>query len=215
MPPHTAFAQLTEPITCTSSTARKSVELHLSERLVTQDPGVGDKDVDAAPARGRLRDHRLDLLKSVTDAPFATASPPIASISLTTPSAAAEVPPLPSSAPPRSLTTSLAPRRANRSACCRPSPPPAPVTMATLPLKSIDGILAPARSRIVLSADRNGQASLLQAECRRTSGSAMTTCVSAPSFGARGSAPVPAFSQRKAGPKASDSPATPIPGVSG
>src|ERR1700728_3644375 len=40
-------------------------------------------------------------------------------------------------APPRSLTTTFAPRAASPRACERPRPEPAPVTMATLPLNSI------------------------------------------------------------------------------
>src|SRR4029450_7443825 len=42
-------------------------------------------------------------------------------------------PPLPSTLPPRSFTTTLAPRAASASACWRPRPPPAPVTIATRP----------------------------------------------------------------------------------
>src|ERR1700687_6011727 len=42
-------------------------------------------------------------------------------------------PPVPSRAPPKSLTTTFAPRLANPSACARPRPLPAPVTMATRP----------------------------------------------------------------------------------
>ena len=38
---------------------------------------------------------------------------------------------------PRSLTTTFAPRAASASACWRPSPPPAPVTIATRPSKEI------------------------------------------------------------------------------
>src|SRR4029077_9571763 len=41
--------------------------------------------------------------------------------------------PVPSRAPPRSFTTTFAPRDASSIACARPSPPPAPVTMATRP----------------------------------------------------------------------------------
>src|SRR6185437_10872533 len=74
---------------------------------------------------------------SLTEAPLAMASPPAALISATTFSAASELPPVPSSAPPRSLTTTLAPRRASSRAWQRPSPPPAPVTMATLPAKEM------------------------------------------------------------------------------
>ena len=51
--------------------------------------------------------------------------------SATTASAAVADPPEPSRAPPRSLTTTLAPRAARARACSRPRPPPAPVTIAT------------------------------------------------------------------------------------
>ena len=59
------------------------------------------------------------------------ASPPSDLISSTT-SSAASLAPLPSTEPPKSLTTTFAPRFANSSACCFPIPPPAPVTIATL-----------------------------------------------------------------------------------
>ncbi len=45
--------------------------------------------------------------------------------------------PSPCMVPPRSLTTTAAPRRANSRAYSRPSPRPAPVTIATWPSKSI------------------------------------------------------------------------------
>src|SRR3990172_10639186 len=41
--------------------------------------------------------------------------------------------PVPSRAPPRSFTTTFAPREARSRAWARPRPPPAPVTMATRP----------------------------------------------------------------------------------
>src|ERR1700758_5125035 len=66
--------------------------------------------------------------------PSATASPPAAVISSTTPCAA--LPPLagdPSRPTPMSLTTTRAPSAAKASACARPIPPPAPVTMTTRP----------------------------------------------------------------------------------
>src|SRR6185503_4382965 len=58
------------------------------------------------------------------------AEPPAASISATTLSAAADRP-VPSTVPPASLTSTFAPRAARPSAWQRPSPLPAPVTMAT------------------------------------------------------------------------------------
>jgi hypothetical protein len=52
--------------------------------------------------------------------------------STTSPAGPAELPD-PSGSDPRSLTTTLAPWRANSSACSRPMPRPAPVTITTRP----------------------------------------------------------------------------------
>src|SRR5882762_5182088 len=71
------------------------------------------------------------------------AVPPALRISSTTASAGDSDPPLPSRAPPKSLTTTLAPRLANPSACARPRPLPAPVTMATRPSNLIVMIVVP------------------------------------------------------------------------
>src|SRR4051812_39930976 len=68
-----------------------------------------------------------------TSAPSAIAMPPALRISSTTASAGESEPPLPSRAPPKSLTTTFAPRLASPSACALPRPLPAPVTMATRP----------------------------------------------------------------------------------
>src|SRR5262249_33219915 len=65
--------------------------------------------------------------------PSATAAPPAATISAATSAAGAASAPSPSIDPPRSFTTTLAPRAASRSACARPIPRPAPVTTATRP----------------------------------------------------------------------------------
>src|SRR5215475_14880249 len=73
--------------------------------------------------------------RSATEPPLAMASPPSALISATTSFAAWLEPPLPSTAAPRSFTTTRAPRRASSSAWALPSPPPAPVTIATFPSK--------------------------------------------------------------------------------
>src|SRR3984957_165366 len=70
--------------------------------------------------------------KELTLSVLATAWPPAAVISSTTDCAAEMSAPEPSTAPPRSLTTTLAPREANRRACSRPMPRPAPVMIATL-----------------------------------------------------------------------------------
>src|ERR1700737_1143314 len=75
----------------------------------------------------------LTCSKFETSAPSAIATPPALRISSTTVSAGVSDPPGPSRAPPKSLTTTFAPRLANPSACARPRPLPAPVTMATRP----------------------------------------------------------------------------------
>ena len=64
---------------------------------------------------------------------LATASPPAATISSTTFCAALASAPEPSMVPPRSFTTTRAPRAAIKRACWRPRPPPAPVITATFP----------------------------------------------------------------------------------
>src|SRR4051794_16022687 len=71
--------------------------------------------------------------QSATLSPLTIASPPIASISATTCCAGVASVPVPSLAPPTSLTTTRAPSRANKSACSRPIPRPAPVMIATRP----------------------------------------------------------------------------------
>ena len=70
--------------------------------------------------------------KELTLSVFATAWPPAAAISSTTDCAAEMSAPEPSTAPPRSLTTTLAPSEAKSNACSRPMPRPAPVMIATL-----------------------------------------------------------------------------------
>ena len=67
--------------------------------------------------------------QSETSSPLATASPPMVRISSTTSPAGPVEPPVPSTSAPRSLTTTLAPWRANSMAWPRPMPRPAPVTI--------------------------------------------------------------------------------------
>src|SRR3984893_204165 len=76
---------------------------------------------------------RLPPSQSATLSALARACPPMAVISSTTCWAGVRSSPVPSIAPPRSLTTTLAPSAANNSACSRPMPRPAPVMMATRP----------------------------------------------------------------------------------
>src|SRR5438128_5842253 len=71
-------------------------------------------------------------------------------ISATTLSAISAPRPPPWRSEPRSFTTTLAPSRAKSSACSRPMPPPAPVTIATLP-SSRPAMAAPPSEGAVLS----------------------------------------------------------------
>src|SRR4051794_2258614 len=69
-----------------------------------------------------------------TELVSATATPPASSISFATVWAGPSLPPpSPLTEPPRSFTTTCAPREASSSACSRPRPPPAPVMIATRP----------------------------------------------------------------------------------
>ena len=70
--------------------------------------------------------------KELTLSVLATACPPAAVISSATDCAADTSAPEPSTAPPRSLTTTLAPSDPKRRACSRPMPRPPPVMIATL-----------------------------------------------------------------------------------
>ena len=73
----------------------------------------------------------------VTFSATATASPPAASISLTTASATSLVGSSPARPTPMSATTTLAPSAAAASATARPMPPPAPVMATTLPVQEL------------------------------------------------------------------------------
>src|SRR3954464_1618976 len=75
--------------------------------------------------------------------PLATASPPLALISLTTCWAGPTSWPLPARSPPRSLTTTLAPCSASIRQCSRPTPRAPPVTIATRPSHNL--AIAPSR----------------------------------------------------------------------
>ena len=71
--------------------------------------------------------------KTEMSAPLATALPPASAISATTSCAGPESCPEPSTAAPRSLTTTEAPSLASSLATDLPMPRPAPVTIATRP----------------------------------------------------------------------------------
>src|SRR5581483_1111291 len=89
----------------------------------------------------------------------ATATPPRSSISLAVVWAGPASPPSPEIEPPRSLMTTCAPRDASSRACSRPSPPPAPVMIATLlsnPRSAIGGASYPTRPSDFLSDSGDG-----------------------------------------------------------
>src|SRR5437660_2272269 len=75
--------------------------------------------------------------QSAQSSVLGTAMPPAPWISSTTASAGPADAPEPSTAPPRSLTTTRAPCAASAIAWARPSPRPAPVTTATRPSQSL------------------------------------------------------------------------------
>src|SRR3954453_883398 len=91
--------------------------------------------------------------QSATLSALTIASPPIASISATTCCAGVASVPAPSLAPPRSLTTTRAPSRANSSACSRPIPRPAPVMIATRPSSDPIGSLLVDEGTLVSDSD--------------------------------------------------------------
>ena len=112
--------------------------VHLEEALVAEDAGVVDEDVDAAEGvdggldEGRRRPRPTRRCRGRRRPCRPRCGSPRRPCS-----AALRVGPGdPSRAPPRSLTTTFAPSRAKRRACARPMPPPAPVTMTTLPSRS-------------------------------------------------------------------------------
>src|SRR5437762_4915355 len=98
----------------------------------------------------------LTCSKLETSAPSAIATPPDLRISSTTFSAGVSDPPVPSRAPPKSLTTTLAPRLASPSAWARPRPLPAPVTIATRPSNLIVMCRHPGCSSKINQADPVG-----------------------------------------------------------
>jgi hypothetical protein len=84
---------------------------------------------------------------SVTLSALGTALPPAAAISSQTFCAGVVLPePSPSTAPPKSLTTTLAPSLAASSAISRPMPPPEPVTSTTLSFSMFAMAVSPSRN---------------------------------------------------------------------
>jgi hypothetical protein len=109
------LVQLADPLRWTSTTKRKSSGSILAKLLSRSTPALLI-NMSTRPQRA-LAASTIATIWSywVTLPPLENASPPAAVISSTTLSAASEWP-VPSRAPPRSLTTTFAPRRASSSA---------------------------------------------------------------------------------------------------
>ena len=105
--------------------------LHVVERLVAQDAGVVDQDVEPAERVDRARKiaaalgggDRVVVADRLAAGPLDFRDDLVRDLRA----------PVPSVLTPRSLTTTFAPSLANISAISRPMPRPAPVTIATLP----------------------------------------------------------------------------------
>src|SRR5262249_54427172 len=109
--------------------------------------------------------------KSATFSPLVDASPPAARISSATCSAGPGSAPSPAIPAPRSLTTTFAPAEARASACERPIPRPAPVTIATLPLRSgIDGSLFGVALEVGGARDAEARLDVRLHACERSGG---------------------------------------------
>ena len=107
---------------------------HREDHPVAQDPGVVDEHVEAAEQVDRLAAPARRRRRTTTRRRrWPPPRRPAAVISSTTAWAGPASPPLPSRAPPKSFTSTWAPCAASSSACSRPMPRPAPVTMHTRP----------------------------------------------------------------------------------
>ena len=123
------------PLRCTAMTASNSSSLVLANIRSRTMPALFTSTSSPPKVSTAVWIEALPpASQSATLDPLATASPPAAAISSTTPWAALPPPAGDPSRPtPMSLTTTRAPSPAKASACARPIPPPAPVTMTTRP----------------------------------------------------------------------------------
>src|SRR5262245_53244120 len=133
--------QLNVPFKWTATTASQSSSLRLKI--------IRSRRIPALLTRISTRPNSLIAVlmmfsaaaKSATLSALATARPPLAAMAATTSSAGVVDWPVPSTAPPRSFTTTAAPSSASSSAMPRPMPRPAPVTTATLPLSRLPMVI--------------------------------------------------------------------------
>jgi len=122
------------PLRCTAVTASNSSSVALANMRSRTMPALFTSTSSVPYVSTACWIRASASAQFATFEPLATASPPAATISSTT-FCAALPPPAgePSRPTPMSLTTTRAPSAANASACSRPIPPPAPVTMTTRP----------------------------------------------------------------------------------
>src|SRR3954453_10260323 len=130
---HAGWVTLKAPFRCTSITGSTRSAVMLGNDRSRKMPALLTTMSMRPKASSADRTIASPPSTVATELVSATATPPAAVISSTTVWAAPALAPVPSTAPPRSFTTTNAPRAASRRACWRPSPPPAPVTIATLP----------------------------------------------------------------------------------
>ena len=128
------------------------------EHAVTEEAGVVDHDVEAAPRVDGGLMRRWLLSQSATSSLLATASPPMARMASTTSPAGPSDPPLPSMLAPMSFTTTLRPGGRTQ-AWARPMPRPAPSLTTIRPsqrplTRKVEHILFP-RQRCFETAGRS------------------------------------------------------------
>ena len=126
---------LNEPPTCTARWRSRLSASTSGRPGPPHDPGVVDQDVEPPELLDRGVDERSAAVRCRHVAGVGDGRSPAAAISAATADAGPASAPSPSIEPPRSLTTTRAPRSASRRAWARPMPRPAPVTTATRPSK--------------------------------------------------------------------------------
>src|ERR687891_2317026 len=144
---HAGMVTKNEPRRCTSRTGSSSAGVMLWNALSRRIPALlttmsTRPNASSAASTMAPPPSRVD-----TVSVLGTATPPASSISRATVAAGPADAPSPSTAPPRSLTTTCAPRAASSRAWARPRPLPAPVTTAARPSNPSSATPAPLRQR--------------------------------------------------------------------
>src|SRR5215472_8759957 len=125
------------PRRCTRMTPSQSSGVMLTSIRSRRMPALATTTSSRPNAPSAVCTMRRAPSQSAQSSAFGTATPPAPWISSTTASAGLADAPEPSTAPPRSLTTTRAPWAASAIAWARPRPRPPPVTTATRPSQSL------------------------------------------------------------------------------